>query len=123
MIDIRDDIWTISNEMRGDIYNYFMSLGRRMCIAEIGAYKGYTTRFLAKTFQTVYAIDNNIEWLVENRKYNLGFNNIKYINHDLYRGDWSRLGVEKVDVVFIDAIHDYEHCKSDTTNSLKTFKI
>jgi len=123
MIDIRDDIWTISNEMRGDIYNYFISVGRGMCIAELGAYKGYTTRFLAKVFQTVYAIDNNTEWLEENRKYNLGFNNIKYIDHDLYRGDWSRLGnVGNVGVVFIDGIHEYENCKSDTINSLNTFK-
>jgi len=122
MIDIHDDVWTISTEMRNDIKNHFKSSASTTSIVEIGAYKGYTTKFLSQIFHTVYAVDNHKKWLQENKNYNSDSTNIVFVELNLYRDDWNILQDPNVEVVFIDAVHSYYKCKSDTINSLKTFQ-
>jgi len=118
--NIHDDVWTCSDEMRYDIYNFFKDCGDYH-IAEIGSHKGYSTRVLSKMFAKVYAVDNNIEFTNFNRDFNADLNNIEYVILDIYNDSWEPI-TDSVDVVFIDAVHSYMGCKSDIMNSLHRFK-
>jgi len=119
-INIHQDIWTCSDEMRYDVINFFEDKSDYK-IAEIGSHKGYTTRVLSKIFSHVYAVDNSIEWTDFNKNYNKDRTNVTYVNLDIYKESWSVLP-EDIDVCFIDANHQYQTCRSDIVNSLKQFK-
>ena len=118
-VNIYDDIWTCSDEMRYDIADFFKDKSY-FKIAEIGAHKGYTTRILSYLFSHVYAIDNNIEWTHCNIDYNKDRENIEYIMIDIYKDKWDIIPSD-IDISFIDASHSYENCKSDIINSIETF--
>jgi len=120
-VNIYDDIWTCSDEMRSDIRDFFKNSGENMSIAEIGSHKGYSTKVLSSIFSHVYAVDNNVEFTNYNKNYNKDITNISYVMCDIYNGSWDAIP-ENVDVSFIDAGHSYECCKSDILNSLKRFK-
>jgi lipopolysaccharide biosynthesis glycosyltransferase len=117
--NIYDDIWTCSDEMRIHIANFFKDKSH-FKIAEIGAHKGYTTNILSRIFSKVYAVDNSIEWTSFSKNYNLFRTNINYVMLDIYKGKWTILPAD-IDVVFIDAVHSYEACKSDILNSINRF--
>jgi hypothetical protein len=117
-VNIYDDVWTCSDEMRIHIGQLFA--GKNYRIAEIGAHKGYSTGQLADVFSHVYAIDNSDEWTNFSRNLNKTKSNITYIKLDLYEDSWANL--PDCDVSFIDAIHSYEHCLSDINNSISHFK-
>jgi lipopolysaccharide biosynthesis glycosyltransferase len=119
-IDIEDDIWTCSSKMRYDIFNFFKDK-THFKIAEIGSHKGYSTKILSKIFSKVYAVDNNIEWTNFNKELNKNATNIEYVNLDIYKNSWDILPND-IEVVFIDADHSYDACKSDIINSMKNFK-
>ena len=89
-------------------------------IAEIGSHKGYCTKTLSKIFDRVIAVDNNITLLNCNKEYNSDSENIEYVLLDIYRDSWDAIPSD-VDVSFIDAIHEYDHCKFDVINSLRRF--
>jgi len=118
-VNIHEDIWTCSDEMRRDIAEFFKDK-TDYTIAEIGAHKGYSTRVLSHLFSKVYAVDNSIEWTAFNKQYNKDRANIEYCMLDIYKDDWSKLPTS-IDVSFIDARHTYESCKSDIRNSIKQF--
>ena len=118
--DIDYDIWTCSEQMRYDIYDFFKH-NPEFKIAEIGAHKGYTTKILSNIFNTVYAVDNSIEWTNYNKNLNKNATNIEYVMLDLYKDNWEILP-QDIEVSFIDAMHSYEGCKSDIMNSLSRFK-
>ena len=118
-IDIYYDIWTISTQMRTDIANFFADKPKYK-IAEIGSYKGYTTKELSKIFSEVYAVDNNDEFIQINKELNKNANNINYVNLDIYKKTWDILPID-IEVAFIDAGHNYESCKSDIMNSFNRF--
>ena len=63
------DLWTISDQMRIDIYNFFND-NQDFKIAEIGSHKGYTTKILSNIFSMVYSVDNNEEFTLINKKFN-----------------------------------------------------
>ena len=117
-ITIHDDIWTCSNEFREDI-KFFFKNKQHYKIAEIGSHKGYSTRFLSNIFEKVYAVDNSIIWTDFNKNLNKDKKNIEYIHLDIYKNPWDI--IPDVDIVFIDAVHTYEHCKSDIYNSITRF--
>jgi hypothetical protein len=119
-INIYNDIWTCSDEMRHDIKEFFKDKTNYK-IAEIGSHKGYTTRYFSKIFKKVYAVDINTNWTKHNKELNKDRNNIEYIHLNIYDEKWNKLP-EDIDVVFIDADHSYNHCKMDIENSLKQFK-
>uniref|UniRef100_A0A6C0IR77 Methyltransferase domain-containing protein n=1 Tax=viral metagenome TaxID=1070528 RepID=A0A6C0IR77_9ZZZZ len=118
--NIDNDLWTCSEKMRYDIYDFFKSKPL-FKIAEIGSDKGYTTKVLANIFSKVYAVDNNINSINFNKEYNKGTKNIEYVLLDLYKDSWEVLP-EDIEVTFIDALHTYDACKSDIMHSIKRFK-
>jgi FkbM family methyltransferase len=119
-LNIHNDIWTCSDEMRYDIY-YFFKDKPHFKIAEIGSHKGYSTKVLSNIFSKVYAVDNSIEWTNFNKEYNKDANNIEYIMLDIYKDNWNILP-DDIEVSFIDAGHNYTSCKSDIFNSIVRFK-
>lgn len=118
-VNIHEDIWTCSDEFREGI-KYFFKDKSHYKIAEIGSHKGYTTGYLSNIFEKIYAVDNSVEWTNFNKNLNKDKNNIEYIHLDIYKDTWDI--IPDVDVVFIDAGHSYEKCKSDMYNSIKNFK-
>jgi hypothetical protein len=120
LFNIYDDIWTCSDEMRDDIAKFFYDK-KNLQITEIGSYKGYTTKVLSKIFSKVYAIDNNVEFMNFNKTYNKDNSNIEYIILDIYKDNWNILP-NYIDVVFIDADHNFDGCKKDIINSINQFK-
>ena len=118
-VNIHEDIWTCSDEMRSDIANFFKDKSH-FKIAEIGAHKGYTTKIISHLFSKVYAVDNSVEWTEINKNFNKDRNNIEYVMLDIYKDSWDILPND-IDIVFIDAVHSYDGCKSDISNSLKQF--
>ena len=119
-VNIYEDIWTCSDEFREDI-KYFFKDKSHYKIAEIGSHKGYTTGYLSNIFEKVYAVDNSVEWTNFNKNLNKDKNNIEYVHLDIYKDTWDI--IPDVDVVFIDAGHSYQQCKSDMYNSIRNFKI
>jgi hypothetical protein len=118
---IEDDIWTVSKKFKMDLYDFFKEkLSDVHTIAEIGAHKGYCTKTLSKIFDRVIAVDYDISMLNFNKQYNKDSDNIEYVLLDLYRDSWNAIPAD-VDVSFIDAVHEYENCKSDVINSLRRF--
>ena len=117
-VNVYDDVWTCSDEFRDDIKHFFKDKSHYK-IAEIGSHKGYTTRYFSNIFEKVYAIDNSVEWTNFNKKLNKDKNNIEYVHLDIYKDSWNI--IPDVDVVFIDAVHSYEGCKSDVYNSIRRF--
>ncbi len=123
-IDIFTDIWTCSNKMRLNIKDFFQNCNSLSPIVELGSHLGHTAGYLATIFPHVYCIDNSQELLEQNKHNNKSNTNISYINFDLYTGDWTSLPLEMtslVEIVFIDAMHEYHTCSSDIFNSLKFF--
>jgi len=119
-LNIYDDIWTCSDEMRTHIAEFFKDKSH-FKLAEIGAYKGYSTRILSQIFASVYAVDNSVEWTNLSKEFNKNRTNIEYVMLDIYKDSWNILPTD-IDVVFIDADHNYKSCKSDVFNSMKQFK-
>ena len=118
-VNIYDDVWTCSDEFREDI-KYFFKDKSHYKIAEIGSHKGYTTGYLSNIFEKVYAVDHSVEWTNFNKNLNKDKNNIEYVHLDIYKDSWDI--IPDVDVVFIDAVHSYQQCKSDMYNSIKNFE-
>jgi len=119
-VNIHEDIWTCSDEMRHDIADFFKD-NAQYTLAEIGAHKGYSTRILSQIFSRVYAVDNSVEWTNFSKQFNKDRTNIEYVMLDIYKDSWEILP-EDIDVAFIDAMHTYETCRSDILNSIRQFK-
>jgi O-methyltransferase len=118
-VNIFQDVWTLSDEFRVHLKDFFKDKSVKS-IAEIGSYKGYTTRFFSELFEKVYAVDNNIEFHNLSKEFNKDKENIEYVTLDIYNDEWKDLE-SSIETIFIDAGHSYENCKSDAYNSLKQF--
>jgi hypothetical protein len=118
-MNIDNDVWTCSEKMRYDIYDFFKNKSH-FRIAELGSHKGYTTRILSNIFSYVYSVDNSATCINFNKNFNKLQRNVEYVNLDIYNNSWEALP-DNIEVTFIDALHTYEACKSDIINSLKRF--
>jgi hypothetical protein len=118
--NIHDDVWTCSEKMRYDIYDFFKDK-TDFKIAEIGSHKGYSTKVLSKIFSKVYAVDNSIEWTNFSKEFNKDISNIEYVMLNIYTDSWDILP-DDIEVTFIDADHSYHGCKSDIMNSINRLK-
>ena len=109
--NLYEDIRTCTDEMRYDIYDFFKDK-QHLKLMEIGSYLGYNTNILSYIFSKVYAVDNNINFINFNKKFNENVINIEYN----YADSWNI-----IEVLFIDAIHSYISCKQDIINLINKF--
>ena len=118
--------WTTSLKFKEDLIDFCDDKFLNKTVLEIGTFHGHTTRILSYLFKNVLTIDNNPQFMDEAVKLNTDRNNIEYLLGDIY--DYQDLPAfdnfknQKVDVVFIDAVHKYRYVIVDTINSLKAFK-
>jgi len=113
--DKRVDKNTTSLKFKQDLIDFFESQQLSYCI-EIGTSQGYSTYILSNLFDRVTTIDNNITNIENAIRLNSDRDNIEFLHGDVYESDW---GIDqKADVIFIDAIHTYEHVTMDIRNAI-----
>lgn len=110
---------TTSLKFKDDLINYFQSIegSEDFVCVEVGAAHGYSTHVLAQLFKKVYSIEFNKHNLADAEKFNQKHSNIIWRNIDAYGQDWEIN--ERVNVSFIDCIHDYIHTTKDINASVK----
>ncbi len=106
---------TTSLKFKADFIDIFKSSGKTKKVLEVGSSLGHSTKVLSHLFDKVTAIDSMYDRHEQSKKL-IGRDNINYVVMDVYRDKWD---FEKVDLVFIDCVHDYDHVKSDIENSIK----
>jgi hypothetical protein len=108
--DKKDNLATTSFKFKTDLWNFFQNYHDKIAV-EFGTHKGQTTRILSFLFKKVYTI--NINDNASGKSLNSDRDNIIYIdNFDLYSSQKLPIS-DIVDVVLIDAGHDYEHVIAD----------
>tara|TARA_R110000744_G_scaffold342881_6_gene448111 strand:+ start:374 stop:1741 length:1368 start_codon:yes stop_codon:yes gene_type:complete len=111
--------YTTSRKLKKDILEFFGDNYKDKTVVEIGASQGQSTRLLSHVFKKVYAVEWD-DWNLEQaNKNNKDRDNVEFVKMDLYLNDWKDYLPNNVDVVFIDAGHEYHHVISDIENSLK----
>jgi hypothetical protein len=113
--DKRFDKNTTSHKFKRDLIEFFQGKDLLYCI-EVGTNVGYSTRLLSMLFNRVTTIDNDIHKIRQAIEFNSDRTNIEFLVGDVYTSDW---GIESpADVIFIDAIHTYEHVLQDISNAI-----
>ena len=110
---------TTSIKFKADVVDFFRDNFENKTVLEIGTSLGYGTKILSGLFKKVITVDNSSEKIYEAKENLKHLDNIDFRLMDVYNHRWNF--DEKVDVVFIDCVHTYEHLKSDVDNSLNTF--
>lgn len=93
-----------------------------LTVLELGIHEGSTTVVLSVLFHRVIAVENDMHWLRESRKKQDvigGLPNVVFIPLDLYRDNLRLFTLNQIEVVFIDAAHDYPSVKSDAMHALQ----
>ena len=107
---------TTSLKFKQDIIDFFGEKDNLdKTILELGTNHGHTTRVLSFLFGKVITMD----WREEPnlrlaKELNHDRDNITYIQKDLYREQWDIN--DKIDVFFIDCVHDFDNVYSDIVN-------
>ena len=121
-IDHKDTAkYTTSRKFKEDLLDIFGSDYKNKTIVEIGASQGQSTRLLSHIFKQVIAVEWDDFNLEQAKKRNIDRNNVKFVKMDLYNDKWEDHLPKDVDVVFIDAGHEYKHVISDINNSITHF--
>lgn len=114
--DKKDWLSTTSHKFKIDLYNFIdTNLQKDPIAIEFGTHIGHTTAVLSLCSEQVYTINWPEQNLDEAKRYHngLGIVNIDYIAFDLYNKN-NQLELEcEIDLVFIDAGHDYWQVKMD----------
>ena len=100
--------WDFKTQLIDEFY------GSDCDVLEIGCHKGQTSKILSHLFNNVYAMNINPpskDFPTEE--------NIHYELMDSYKDEWKFDKWKNVDVVMIDAVHEYNQVKQDTENALK----
>jgi SAM-dependent methyltransferase len=109
---------TTSPKFKLDLAALF-SNARNLTVLELGVWRGYTTAVLADLFFNVIAVDFSQDALTRARQHVGKRRNVLFLKMNLYGESWARLANNIIDVVFIDAAHDYHSVKQDIRNSLQ----
>ena len=110
---------TTSLKFKEDVINFFnKSEFKDKTVLELGTNHGHTTRVLSFIFGKVITMDWRIEPNLRMAKeLNEDRDNIIYIQKDLYKENWNIN--EKMDVFFIDCVHDFNNVYSDINKCSK----
>ena len=72
-------------------------------------------------YRYVIAVDNSQDALRNARRYvGQSARNVVFVRFDAYADSWASLELNSIDVVFIDAAHDYWSVSSDVWHALQT---
>jgi len=110
---------TTSFKFKQDVIDFFKDKNLNTCL-EIGTNHGWTTRILSDLFKEVHTVDYGIDNTNNAKNNNADKNNIIYYTGDAYNPS-TFIGMPKMDVVFIDCIHTYEHVIHDINTALSLF--
>jgi len=107
---------TTSLKFKKDIIDFFdVSEFKDKIALELGTNHGHTTRVLSFLFKKVITMDWREEPNLRMAKeLNKDRDNIVYIQKDLYKEKWNI--DEKVDIFFIDCVHDFNNVYNDISN-------
>lgn len=100
--------WNFKNQLIDEFY------GSDCDVLEVGCHKGQTSKILSYLFNNVFTININppsTDFPTED--------NIIYEQMNSYTDEWKFDKWKNVDVVMIDAVHEYNEVKQDTENALK----
>jgi predicted O-methyltransferase YrrM len=112
--------YTTTKLFKEDLLDIFRnSKYKNKTIVEIGGAQGQSTRLLSHIFKKVISVEWDDSNLLAAIKRNQDRPNVQFIKMDLYNDDWNNFLPKNVDVVFIDAGHQYHQVKSDILNSVK----
>jgi len=104
---------TTSLVFKKDLWD-FLSKNKFSVALEIGTAQGFTTRIISQFVSKMYTIDNNMDTINSAEKNNEKYcDNITYIYGDAYDRKFRDMDIDKIDLCFIDAVHDYKHVMYD----------
>ena len=120
-IDHKDTAkYTTTKLFKEDLLDIFRnSKYKNKTIVEIGAAQGQSTRLLSYIFKKVISVEWDDSNLLAAMKRNQDRANVQFVKMDLYNDDWNNFLPKNVDVVFIDAGHEYHQVTRDILNSVK----
>ena len=108
-----------SRKFKFDLFEFFKDdKYKKMKVLELGACHGDTTRIFAEIFEKVFAVDrsqDNVQLIKEKCK---DVNNIEASVMDVTNDTWD---FPQVDVVFVDASHDYPQVAIDIEKVVNYF--
>ena len=111
---------TTSHAYKRHVAQHLCDRSGEMTVLELGVYHGHTTALLASMFKKVIAVDLKKDLLKKTTE-TLGQleRNVVLLEMDLLVDGWSLFSGNHVDVVVIDANHDYEYVRADAENALR----
>ena len=108
-----------SRKFKLDLFDFFKDKKyKKMKVLELGACHGDTTRIFSEIFDKVYAVDrsdDNVKLIKDKCK---DVNNVKASIMDVTNDTWN---FPQVDVVFVDASHDYPQVAIDIQKTIDYF--
>ena len=108
-----------SRKFKSDLFEFFKDdKYKKMKVLELGACHGDTTRVFAELFDKVYAVDrseDNVQLIREKCK---DVDNVECSVMDVTNDAWN---FPQVDVVFVDASHDYPQVAVDIQKCIDYF--
>ena len=108
-----------SRKFKLDLFDFFKDKKyKKMKVLELGACHGDTTRIFSEIFDKVYAVDrsdDNVKLIKDKCK---DVNNVKASIMDVTNDTWN---FPQVDVVFVDASHDYPQVAIDIQKCIDYF--
>jgi len=118
--DKNDNTATTSFKFKTDLWNFFnRDEFKKVSAIEFGTNKGQTTRVMSYLFNKVYTINSELWRHDFAKQLNKDRTNIDYLVFDLYSTNQLHINDDEIEVVFIDAGHDYHHVISDIGRAIQ----